>query len=123
MAVIELKYVDKRYPTSNALLYINSLTIETGEIVGILGENGSGKSTLLEAIAAAVGSITIGGELFSDAMGKDGTLEGTYVGMVLHNVDTITRALGGTVPEKKPGALGEYLVKRSSEPSIPPGSR
>lgn len=53
--------------------------------------------------------VKIGGELFSDAMGKAGTLEGTYVGMVLHNVDTITRSLGGVVPESKPGALGTYV--------------
>jgi manganese/zinc/iron transport system substrate-binding protein len=31
--------------------------------------------------------------LFSDAMGKAGTPEGTYVGMVRHNVRTITKAL------------------------------
>jgi manganese/zinc/iron transport system substrate-binding protein len=37
--------------------------------------------------------VSIGGELFSDAMGKEGTEEGTYIGMVRHNVDTIVRAL------------------------------
>lgn len=37
--------------------------------------------------------VVIGGELFSDAMGKAGTPEGTYVGMVRHNVDTIVNAL------------------------------
>lgn len=37
--------------------------------------------------------LKIGGELFSDAMGKDGTPEGTYIGMVRHNVDTIVNAL------------------------------
>jgi manganese/zinc/iron transport system substrate-binding protein len=36
--------------------------------------------------------IKIGGELFSDAMGKEGTPEGTYIGMVRHNVDTIVKA-------------------------------
>ncbi|MCP4749195.1 MAG: zinc ABC transporter solute-binding protein [Desulfobacteraceae bacterium] len=39
--------------------------------------------------------VFIGGELFSDAMGPDGTYEGTYVGMIDHNITTITRALGG----------------------------
>ncbi|PYI54015.1 metal ABC transporter solute-binding protein, Zn/Mn family [Paenibacillus flagellatus] len=38
-------------------------------------------------------TVAIGGELFSDAMGEEGTLEGTYVGMVRHNVDTIVNAL------------------------------
>lgn len=37
-----------------------------------------------------------GGELFSDAMGQAGTPEGTYLGMVRHNVDTIVGALTGT---------------------------
>lgn len=35
----------------------------------------------------------VGGELFSDAMGEEGTVEGTYLGMVRHNVDTIVSAL------------------------------
>lgn len=37
--------------------------------------------------------VVIGGELFSDAMGEAGTEEGTYLGMVRHNVDTIVNAL------------------------------
>lgn len=51
----------------------------------------------LEAVKAAVKSkgfeVEIGGELFSDAMGNEGTPEGTYIGMVRHNVDTIVKAL------------------------------
>jgi len=51
----------------------------------------------IEAVQAAVRArgweMVIGGELFSDAMGADGTPEGTYIGMVRHNVDTIVRAL------------------------------
>ncbi len=44
--------------------------------------------------------VVIGGELFSDAMGAPGTYEGTYIGMIDHNVTTIARALGGTTPER-----------------------
>ena len=51
----------------------------------------------LEAVKAAVRSkgfnVEIGGELFSDAMGNEGTPEGTYIGMVRHNIDTIVKAL------------------------------
>jgi manganese/zinc/iron transport system substrate-binding protein len=51
----------------------------------------------IEAVQAAVRSrgyeVAIGGELFSDAMGDAGTPEGTYLGMVRHNVDTIVGAL------------------------------
>ena len=37
--------------------------------------------------------VAIGGSLYSDAMGAPGTPEGTYVGMVLSNVNTIVKAL------------------------------
>jgi manganese/zinc/iron transport system substrate-binding protein len=48
---------------------------------------------LIEGCAARGHNITIGGELFSDAPGKPGTTEGTYIGMVRHNVDTIVKSL------------------------------
>lgn len=44
--------------------------------------------------------LQIGGELFSDATGPAGTYEGTYIGMVDHNITLITRKLGGEAPEK-----------------------
>ncbi|WP_313800537.1 metal ABC transporter solute-binding protein, Zn/Mn family [Cytobacillus sp.] len=37
--------------------------------------------------------VKIGGELFSDAMGEEGTEEGTYIGMYKHNVKTISDAI------------------------------
>ncbi len=43
-------------------------------------------------------TVAIGGRLFSDAMGTPGTYEGTYLGMIDHNVTTIARALGGDAP-------------------------
>ena len=53
----------------------------------------------VEAVQAAVQSrgfdVKIGGSLFSDAMGSEGTPEGTYIGMVKHNIDTIVSALNG----------------------------
>jgi manganese/zinc/iron transport system substrate-binding protein len=53
----------------------------------------------VEAVQAAVNAkgfeVRIGGSLFSDAMGSEGTPEGTYVGMVRHNIDTIVTALTG----------------------------
>ena len=54
---------------------------------------------LLEGAAARGHRVVVGGELFSDAMGQPGTYEGTYVGMLDHNVTTVARALGGTAPE------------------------
>lgn len=46
-----------------------------------------------DAVRAQGWNVTIGGELFSDAMGNAGTVEGTYLGMVTHNIDTIVDAL------------------------------
>lgn len=52
---------------------------------------------LVEGAAAQGHEVAIGGELFSDAMGEPGTYEGTYPGMIDHNVTTIAAALGGQV--------------------------
>ena len=52
--------------------------------------------------------VIIGGELFSDAMGADGAYEGTYLGMLDHNITLVTRRLGGEAPEK--GHLGKLAL-------------
>ena len=48
-----------------------------------------------EAAAHKGWAVSIGGELFSDAMGDTGTPEGTFIGMVRHNTDTVVSALLG----------------------------
>jgi manganese/zinc/iron transport system substrate-binding protein len=55
---------------------------------------------LVEGARARGHDLKVGGELFSDAMGPSGSYVGTYVGMIDHNITTITRALGGEAPEK-----------------------
>ncbi|MEM0906425.1 MAG: zinc ABC transporter substrate-binding protein [Pseudomonadota bacterium] len=63
---------------------------------------------LIEGAQASGHEVIVGGELFSDAMGTPGTYEGTYLGMIDHNVSTITDALGGEIPEGgRLGRLGE----------------
>lgn len=72
-----------------------SLIIETG-VPAIFVESSIPVRTI-EAVQAAVRArgkhVEIGGTLFSDAMGDPGTGEGTYPGMVRHNVNTIVGAL------------------------------
>lgn len=64
--------------------------------------------SLQESAAARDHKVEVGGTLFSDAMGKKNTYEGTYIGMIDHNATTIARALGGNAPEKgMQGKLGE----------------
>lgn len=48
---------------------------------------------LQESVRARGLDVAIGGNLYSDAMGNPGTPEGTYIGMVRHNIDTIVSAL------------------------------
>ena len=48
---------------------------------------------LQEAVKSKGHDVSIGGTLFSDALGNEGTPEGTYVGMFRYNVKTIVSAL------------------------------
>lgn len=71
----------------------------------------------IKALIAGAGArgqaVSIGGELFSDAMGAEGTYRGTYLGMIDHNVTTIVRALGGSAPE---GGMAGLLVGEHPAP-------
>ena len=55
---------------------------------------------LIEGSSARGHDLKLGGQLFSDAMGPLGTYEGTYVGMIDHNLTTIARALGADAPKR-----------------------
>ncbi|WP_170425715.1 metal ABC transporter solute-binding protein, Zn/Mn family [Ruegeria arenilitoris] len=55
---------------------------------------------LIEGAATKGHDVAIGGELYSDAMGEPGTYEGTYVGMLDHNITVIAGALGAEVPQR-----------------------
>lgn len=55
---------------------------------------------LVEGTRALGHEVRISGKLFSDAMGPTGSYEGTYLGMLDHNITTITRALGGEAPQQ-----------------------
>ena len=53
---------------------------------------------LVREVQAQGGTLTLGTALYSDAMGDPGTAEGTYIGMIRHNVASVVAALGGTLP-------------------------
>jgi manganese/zinc/iron transport system substrate-binding protein len=69
---------------------------------------------LIEGANAKGFELKIGGELYSDAMGSAGTYHGTYIGMIDHNVSTIAKALGGSVPEG--GFRGWNALQKDSQP-------
>jgi manganese/zinc/iron transport system substrate-binding protein len=54
---------------------------------------------LVEGARSRGHTLRIGGTLFSDAMGEEGTYRGTYIGMLDNNITLIAGSLGGTVPE------------------------
>lgn len=53
-----------------------------------------------EAVEGKKFKVSIGGELYSDALGSAGTPTGTYIGMVRHNTETIVNALTGKSERK-----------------------
>lgn len=55
---------------------------------------------LIEGASARGHKVSIGGELYSDAMGAPGTYEGTYIGMIDHNATIIATSLGGRAPSR-----------------------
>jgi manganese/zinc/iron transport system substrate-binding protein len=73
--------------------------IAANQIRAIFVESAVPPSTI-EAVQAAVRAqgwdVQIGGSLYADAFGKEGTPDGTYIGMVRANVTTIVEALLGT---------------------------
>jgi manganese/zinc/iron transport system substrate-binding protein len=70
--------------------------IATRRIPAIFVESSIPRRTIeavQEAVAARGYAVRIGGSLYSDAMGNPGTADGTYIGMVRHNIDTLVGAL------------------------------
>lgn len=67
--IIELRDITKSYGRVYALGGVN-LKVDTGEVVGLLGDNGAGKSTLIKILAGAVrptgGEILVRGQRVSN---------------------------------------------------------
>ncbi|CQR47102.1 Periplasmic zinc-binding protein TroA precursor [Paraliobacillus sp. PM-2] len=66
------------------------------DIKGVFVESSVSERSIkavVEGAKEAGHEVSIGGELYSDAMGEEGTEEGTYFGMFKHNVDTIVDSL------------------------------
>ncbi|NMM50947.1 metal ABC transporter solute-binding protein, Zn/Mn family [Paenibacillus aquistagni] len=71
-------------------------TLVTYEVPAVFVESSVNPASINAVIEGAKKQgldVKLGGELFSDAMGVEGTEEGTYLGMYRHNVETIYHAL------------------------------
>ena len=84
-AVVEVENLVKRYKELVALDHFN-LTIEEGEVFGLLGPNGSGKTTTINCILSLLqydkGSIKV----FGKNMGPTSYLSKKDIGVVMQNV-------------------------------------
>jgi simple sugar transport system ATP-binding protein len=96
MAVLELENITKNYGAIHALSGV-SLSLEPGEVVGLVGDNGAGKSTLVKIIAGnfhqSDGTIKIGGkpmQLHSPADARAKGIEIVYQDLAL--ADNLTAA-------------------------------
>ncbi|GAB2536649.1 metal ABC transporter solute-binding protein, Zn/Mn family [Gracilibacillus alcaliphilus] len=72
--------------------------IEEYQVPAIFVESSVNQDTINAVVEGTKNNgadVSIGGELYSDAMGEEGTEEGTYIGMYKYNVNTIHDALTG----------------------------
>lgn len=81
--LIRMQNVSKSYGSVQALKDV-SLTVQRGEVVGLLGDNGAGKSTLIKVLSGAVPST--GGEIF--IRGKKVEMKST-TDAIGHGIETI----------------------------------
>lgn len=92
-ALVELKNIAKSYGAVTSLRGVN-LTLQPGEVLGLVGDNGAGKSTVMKILAGAEqpdsGEILIGGESVQFANPKDA--RDRRIGMVYQDL-----ALCGTL--------------------------
>ena len=76
-AAIEISGLSKRYGEGEAAvdaLKSVDMTVEPGEVVGLIGPSGSGKSTLLKCLGAVIepsaGRMALAGEAIYDKIGR-----------------------------------------------------
>ncbi|WP_442881797.1 ATP-binding cassette domain-containing protein [Devosia sp.] len=82
MAVLELEGISKHYGAITALTDI-SLTLQAGEVVGLVGDNGAGKTTLVKIIAGnfhpSEGQIRLNGQVVELHGPKDARSKGIEI--------------------------------------------
>jgi general nucleoside transport system ATP-binding protein len=91
-ALLELRGIDKRFGAVHANRSVN-LTLQTGEVLGLLGENGAGKTTLMNILfgiyRADAGEIRIAGRAMEIRSPADALAAG--IGMVHQHFHLVDR--------------------------------
>ena len=84
--ILEAKHISKNFGLTQALKDV-SVTIDEGEVIGLIGENGSGKSTLVRCInyleVPTEGSVVIDGKELDSL--SDLVSFGVAPGMLIYN--------------------------------------
>lgn len=64
--MLTIDSLDKRYPTGDLALKSVSLSVQTGEVIGLIGPSGAGKSSLIRCVNRLIepsgGSVTLNGK-------------------------------------------------------------
>lgn len=80
---ISLHALARRFARRWALRGV-TLTVQPGEIVGVLGHNGSGKSTLLRVLATAIRPSLGSGSVFGFDLARDANMVRSVAGLLAH---------------------------------------
>ncbi|HCS62023.1 MAG TPA: hypothetical protein DIW46_11640 [Microbacterium sp.] len=95
--IVEFVDISKRYddrPTQHPALDGISLSIDRGEIFGVIGESGAGKSTLLQLINGLTlpdsGSVTVDGRSVTGRSRKEMRALRRDVGVVFQSIDLLS---------------------------------
>ena len=114
MSVLELRGVSKRFGAIQALSDI-SLTVEPGQIIGLMGDNGAGKSTLVKIISGnfrpSSGEVMVGGravEFHNPREARDAGVEVVYQDLAL--CDNLTAAANVFLGREMVRGVGPFRV-------------
>ena len=116
MAILEMEHVSKRYGQLQVTDNV-SLSVETGEALGIIGPNGAGKTTIFNLIAGTIqpdaGRIGFAGQDVSGrpararchlGIGRSFQIPHPFIGMTTYENVLIGAAFGRQKPERESAA-------------------
>ncbi|MBU6172999.1 MAG: zinc ABC transporter substrate-binding protein [Planctomycetes bacterium] len=80
-----------------------------------------GVQSLIDGASNRGWNVALGGTLYTDSMGPEGTNESTYLGMMKHNFSVIVAALGGKdLPIEDTGTAADDSISLDQSLPIPP---